>query len=380
MNFIFFLLPLFCSASLIPDLKNVSKINTTSLISSLTDANPADVIEVRDLIDDLIAAGETDRNTATTARDDAQGVKDAAGTALQDATDLHTETAGDLVSAAEEEARLTLLEDNKRVAKEAAQDAKDDADTALQTAQGHLDSETIRLDGEKDTLERILELLDTLLGETSPTEGEIRLSNYPQGRLQVFKENDWHTVCGHYFWDNHNGGQTACKQLGYPLGGIVHRTAGGPITENEPIYVGTCLAGEIPGQCSGNCCGENCQRNAINCGACAIGTNAAFELQCFGDREGSGGTGGPCTDRDDFAVGDGTGGSERYLGYVDTLQECFDLIMADGDPSANGMTVTPSLTDENPTKGQCFVELGINAHDDSANYRTCAFGFDINAL
>merc|ERR1719411_2168471 len=88
--------------------------NATSLISSLSDANPDDVMQVRDLIDDLIAAGETDRNTATTARDDAQGEADAAGTALQDATDTHTQTAGELVACEEEEARLTLLEDEKR--------------------------------------------------------------------------------------------------------------------------------------------------------------------------------------------------------------------------------------------------------------------------
>merc|ERR1712038_1860449 len=163
MNFIFFLLPLLCSASLIPDLKDVSKINATSLISSLSDANPDDVMQVRD----LIAAGETDRNTATTARDDAQGEADAAGTALQDATDTHTQTAGELVACEEEEARLTLLEDEKRNAKEAADAAKAAASAALAAAQDHLDSETARLDGERETLERILELLDTLLPATS---------------------------------------------------------------------------------------------------------------------------------------------------------------------------------------------------------------------
>jgi len=171
MNFIFFLLPLLCSASLIPtdadpSKIDVSKINATSLISSLSDANPDDVMQVRDLVDDLLAAGETDRNTATTARDDAQGVADAAGTALQDATDTHTQTAGELVACEEEEARLTLLEDEKRNAKEAADAAKAAASAALAAAQDHLDSETARLDGERETLERILELLDTLLPET----------------------------------------------------------------------------------------------------------------------------------------------------------------------------------------------------------------------
>merc|ERR1712038_912730 len=124
--------------------------NTTSLISSLADANPDDVMEVRNLVDDLIAAGEADRNTATTSRDDAQAVYGTASSALDQATEQHTQTAGQLVEAQQEEERLTTEEDNKRVAKEAA-DAKSAADAALTSAQNHLDTETARLDDEKAT-------------------------------------------------------------------------------------------------------------------------------------------------------------------------------------------------------------------------------------
>merc|ERR1712154_410721 len=101
--------------------------------------------------------------TATTSRNDAQAVNDAASSALDQATEQHTQTAGQLVEAQQEEERLTTLEDSKRVAKEAADDAKSAAGDALTLAQDHLDTETARLDDEKATLERILELLDTLL-------------------------------------------------------------------------------------------------------------------------------------------------------------------------------------------------------------------------
>lgn len=161
MNFFLFLLPLVCSASLLP--KNISSLNATSLISSLADAAPDKVVEVRDLVDDLIAAGEVDRAAATTSRDDAQGVKDAAEVALQAATAQHTETAGLLVDAEQEENRLTGEEASALAAKEDADGVKTAASDALTAAEGHLATETTRLNEEKATLERVLELLDVLL-------------------------------------------------------------------------------------------------------------------------------------------------------------------------------------------------------------------------
>merc|ERR1712150_290231 len=145
------------------DFKNITQVNTTALISSLTDANPDDVREVIDLVDELIAAGEHDRSVATAARDTAQGVRDNAQTTLTDASDDHTQVAGELVAAEQEVSRLEALEAQKRQAKEDSSDIKDNALEALTGAQNHLDTETIRLNEERATLERILELLDALL-------------------------------------------------------------------------------------------------------------------------------------------------------------------------------------------------------------------------
>lgn len=89
--------------------------------------------------------------------------------------------------------------------------------------------------------------------------------------------------------------------------------------------------------------------------------------------------GGPCSDRAGFVVGDGVGGTERFLGDVDTIQECLDMITAAGDSTRNGITVSPSLTNDPPTRGRCYVELGMTGHNGSGSWKTCAFEFDIHA-
>ena len=68
---------------------------------------------------------------------------------------------------------------------------------------------------------------------------EYRLSDYPQGRIEVFKDGQWGTVCGHWFWDSNDGANIACKKVGY-AGGTVY-TAGSisPATDaNMPIHAG----------------------------------------------------------------------------------------------------------------------------------------------
>jgi hypothetical protein len=85
-----------------------------------------------------------------------------------------------------------------------------------------------------------------------------------------------------------------------------------------------------------------------------------------------------CADRENYEVGDGNGGSdfaERRLADVDTLQECLDLIVADGDANANGVTVSVSLTGETPTRGQCWVQLRLTRVNGAHSaWKTCTFG------
>ena len=55
----------------------------------------------------------------------------------------------------------------------------------------------------------------------------VRLGNYPKGytelfqpkgRVELFKDGKWGTLCGHHFWDNHMGATVICKALGYKRG------------------------------------------------------------------------------------------------------------------------------------------------------------------
>merc|ERR1712038_38696 len=87
--------------------------------------------------------------------------------------------------------------------------------------------------------------------------------------------------------------------------------------------------------------------------------------------------GGACTNPGDFAVGDGTGGSERYLGSVSSIQGCLNLIAASSYPHGKGITVSPPVLQGR--SGACYVELTLTGHNGSSSWRTCAFEFDINA-
>eukprot|EP01052_Picozoa_sp_SAG31_P054614 SAG31_NODE_14644_length_795_cov_0.961207_1_plen_147_part_01 len=44
-------------------------------------------------------------------------------------------------------------------------------------------------------------------------QGDVRLSAYPMGRIEVFNDGSWGTVCGHWFWDSNNGADIVCRSL-----------------------------------------------------------------------------------------------------------------------------------------------------------------------
>lgn len=112
-----------------------------------------------------------------------------------------------------------------------------------------------------------------------PADLSLRLTNYPRGRLQLFLEYDkrWHTVCGHYFWNNNNGAITACQYLGYALGGEVHKMDRQTL-DKDSIFIGGCKTGELPGHCTVNL--VNCNMNDINCDLCREHSEGVVEVEC----------------------------------------------------------------------------------------------------
>merc|ERR1712215_57154 len=73
------------------------------------------------------------------------------------------------------------------------------------------------------------------------TEAELRLTSYPKGRVELYKNGKWGTLCGHYWWDNQKGAENICRQLGY-TGGTKYTAPGG----TGPIQTGNrlCEGGE----------------------------------------------------------------------------------------------------------------------------------------
>merc|ERR1712013_384858 len=71
--------------------------------------------------------------------------------------------------------------------------------------------------------------------------GDVKLASYPRGRVEIWKDGKWGTLCGHFWWDNQKGAENICRQLGY-AGGSKYTAGGG----TGPIHAGNrlCSGGE----------------------------------------------------------------------------------------------------------------------------------------
>merc|ERR1719334_2481292 len=85
--------------------------------------------------------------------------------------------------------------------------------------------------------------LQTLRGEQTVQipnpQVEVRLTSYPKGRVELYKNGTWGTLCGHYWWDNQKGAENICRQLGY-TGGTKYTAPGGtgPIQTGNRLFEG----------------------------------------------------------------------------------------------------------------------------------------------
>ena len=64
-----------------------------------------------------------------------------------------------------------------------------------------------------------------------------------------------------------------------------------------------------------------------------------------------------------FVVGDGTGGTEDYIGNTTTEDECAQLVQRE-KPSANGATWGSEY---------CYAEFGATSNNGNSAWRTCLF-------
>jgi hypothetical protein len=145
-------------------LSDSNKRNLLSIVdlSSLANADPTAVEEVKQLLIDLIAAGEDERTKATDARD-------TTAASLVRAQDAHKITYDDLAVALgevkfQEETNVELREicDEAIKVKNDAVDAQENAAQVSSNADGHQADEETRTDDEESTFKRVEALLSTL--------------------------------------------------------------------------------------------------------------------------------------------------------------------------------------------------------------------------
>lgn len=75
-------------------------------------------------------------------------------------------------------------------------------------------------------------------------DGDVRLSGT---RPELFYNQSWTPVCGHFFWSNHDGATTFCQQLGYDSGRVALAPEALPV---DAVQVGKCGPGERLDRCT----------------------------------------------------------------------------------------------------------------------------------
>merc|ERR1712062_107662 len=124
-------------------------------LSSLANADPAAVAEVKQLLLDLIATGEDERAKATQDDADAAAALEVVQGEYKDAYDALAVALGKVDFQIEANAYLQTIAYAAVAAKNAALVAFQNAAQVLKNAQTHFDDETARVDSEEDTFTKV---------------------------------------------------------------------------------------------------------------------------------------------------------------------------------------------------------------------------------
>ena len=122
-------------------------------------------------------------------------------------------------------------------------------------------------------------------------DGDVKLEN---GSIPlIFWNNTWSPICGHHFWNSHEGATKFCEKLGCYFGGKVfplygnHRIQDENTTYEVDAYqVGECMHNDVWRKCSGGCNGrkiggicEHCQDVGIM-ESCSAGQPVKITISC----------------------------------------------------------------------------------------------------
>ena len=111
---------------------------------------------------------------------------------------------------------------------------------------------------------------------------QLRNGKYPE----IWLNNQWSPICGHYFWSNDYGATLFCQNLNstHTYGIATKKDSAIPLT-SDGIRVGACKSQDSSlSSCTGGCndfgqTGGYCS-DKKPMGGCGVGKKAMFEIEC----------------------------------------------------------------------------------------------------
>lgn len=154
-----------------------------AFVATFADADPSAINKVIEMVNSMIDVGLAEKQKAIDDHAASVIVAADAGTALAAAQKDLIFKKGELHIATDIADDLGAIDDLKNSEESAALAALNAADAAVGVSQSHLDAETARIDGEKATLEEVLEILEGLSGEEEEPPARRLLSYSPAAFL-----------------------------------------------------------------------------------------------------------------------------------------------------------------------------------------------------
>ena len=106
---------------------------------------------------------------------------------------------------------------------------------------------------------------------------KVRLNN--NELAEIYQNEKWMPICGHWFWDNNKGASLFCQQLGYKIGIVKQESIARQVPlPDDGFRIGECKTNDIWGQCTGGCNDQTI--GGTHCSDCRSGAMAGLKIEC----------------------------------------------------------------------------------------------------
>ena len=96
---------------------------------------------------------------------------------------------------------------------------------------------------------------------------------------EIYQNEKWMPICGHWFWDNNKGASLFCQQLGYKIGIVKQESIARQVPlPDDGFRIGECKTNDIWGQCTGGC--NDHTIGGTHCSDCRSGAMAGLRIEC----------------------------------------------------------------------------------------------------